>query len=130
MNMRKTFLLLSFSALSVSAFADNHDTASAAADNSKLNQRDRAETELTADQQKLSKRDTQITQRIRQEIMKVQDFSTYAQNVKIITVNGLVTLKGPVRTSAEEERILKLARKVAGPDRVVDEMDIAPKETL
>ena len=61
--------------------------------------------------------------------MKEKNFSTYAQNIKIITVNGKVTLKGPVRSKSEQDSILKHARSVAGASNVVDEIAIAPKKT-
>ncbi len=97
------------------------------ADNTKLNQRDRASDELTADQQKANKSDTQITRRIRQDIMKDKDLSTYAHNIKIIAVNGKVTLKGPVRSENEENKILKCARSVAGASNVNNEIEIVQK---
>ena len=64
------------------------------ADNTKVNERDRSPNEPTADQQKENRSDRDITQQIRQAIMKDKSLSTYAHNVKIITQNGQVTLKG------------------------------------
>ncbi len=98
-------------------------------DNSKINQRDNSEAMLTADQQKANKTDTQITARIRQDIMKQKSLSTYAQNIKIITVNGQVTLKGPVRSMNEQDSILKFARAAAGPTNVVNEIAVTPETT-
>lgn len=94
------------------------------ADNTKINERDRAAGELTADQQTYSANDTNITRRIRQDIMKEQNFSTYAQNVKIITVDGKVTLKGPVRSVQEQDSIMKYARQAAGASNVTNEMSV------
>lgn len=65
-----------------------------------------------------------VTRRIRQSIMKEASLSTYAQNVKIITVRGKVTLKGPVRTEQELSVIMKHARKVAGVTNVKNEMAV------
>lgn len=98
------------------------------ADNSKVNARDRSAKEITADQQKSNASDTQITARIRRDLMKEKNISTYAKNIKIITINGKVTLKGPVRSMAEENSILKLAHSVAGASNVVNEMAIAPEK--
>ena len=98
-------------------------------DNSKINERDNTTRMLTADQQTVSKRDTQITARIRQDIMKQKSFSTYAQNIKIITVNGQVTLKGPVRSMSEQNSILKFARAAAGATNVVNEIAVTPETT-
>src|ERR1035437_3832817 len=105
---------------STSSFANTGD------DNSKVNQRDSSQDELTADQQKSNKGDTEITRLIRRELMKDSDLSTYGHNVKIITADGTVTLKGPVRSRSEENRILKCARSVAGVSNVINEMAIVP----
>ena len=94
------------------------------ADNTKVNLRDRATDELTADQQKGNGSDMQITQRIRQDLMKDKGLSTYAHNIKIIAVNGKVTLKGPVRSETEENKILKCARSVAGASNVSNEIEV------
>jgi hyperosmotically inducible protein len=97
-----------------------------ASDNTKINQRDQSSYELTADQQSLSSKDAELTRQIRREIMKEKNLSIYAQNVKIISTNGLVTLKGPVRSGEEQQRILRKAQNFAGPANVVDQMDIVP----
>src|ERR1022692_300465 len=73
------------------------------ADNTKVNERDRDKTEATADQQKENKSDRDLTKEIRRSIVKDKSLSTYAHNVKVISQNGAVTLKGPVR-SEEEKR--------------------------
>ncbi len=95
-----------------------------AADNSKVNQRDQNASEVTADQQSTNKADTEITRQIRQVIMKDKDLSVYAKNIKIITINGEVTLKGPVRSTDEAKRILRVASARAGNSRIVNEMEI------
>ncbi|MGA8761763.1 MAG: BON domain-containing protein, partial [Candidatus Sulfotelmatobacter sp.] len=65
--------------------------AAPAVDNTKVNERDRSKDEPTADQQKDNRSDRDITQQIRQSIMKDKSLSTYAHNVKVITRNGQVT---------------------------------------
>lgn len=117
--MKKMIILIAVYALSVQSFATTQ------ADNTKVNVRDRSSTELTADQQKNNSSDLDITRKIRQDIMKESDFSTYAQNVKIITVAGNVTLKGPVSSASEQTRVLEIARQVAGAANVTDEISIA-----
>lgn len=97
-----------------------------ASDNTKTNERDQSSYELTADQQSLSRKDAELTRQIRKEIMKDKSLSIYAQNVKIISMNGLVTLKGPIRTEDEQLRILQKAKSFAGAANVVDQMDIVP----
>ena len=101
--------------------------ASPAADNTKVNERDRSQTEPTADQQKDNRSDQDITQQIRQSIMKDKSLSTYAHNVKIITQNGQVTLKGPVRSEDEKKMVEAKATEVAGENKVTSQLDIKPK---
>lgn len=97
-------------------------------DNTKVNQRDRSANEPTADQQKSNRSDRDITQQVRKAIMEDKSLSTYAHNVKIITQNGMVTLKGPVRSQEEKKAIEAKAAEVAGGDKVTNEMDIKPKQ--
>ena len=97
------------------------------ADNTKENQRDQKTNEPTADQQKNSLSDRDITQQIRRAIMKDKTLSSYAQNVKIITENGQVTLKGPVRSDDDKRAIEAKAAQIAGEDKVTSELAVKPK---
>jgi hyperosmotically inducible protein len=101
---------------------------SPAVDNTKVNERDRSKNEPTADQQKDNRSDQDITQQIRQSIMKDKSLSTYAHNVKIITQNGQVTLKGPVRSEDEKRTIETKATEVAGDNKVTSELNIKPQQ--
>jgi hyperosmotically inducible protein len=92
-----------------------------------VNERDRSPNEPTADQQKENRSDRDITQQIRQAIMKDKSLSTYAHNVKVITQNGQVTLKGPVRSEDEKKTVEAKATEVAGENKVTSELDIKPK---
>jgi hyperosmotically inducible protein len=83
-------------------------------DNTKTNQRDRNPGEVTADQQKNNIADRDLTKQIRQAIMSDKSLSTYAHNVKVISQNGLVTLKGPVRSEDEKRMIEAKALEVVG----------------
>ena len=56
--------------------------------------------------------------------MADKSLSTYAHNVKIISEHGKVTLKGPVRSTAEKQTIEKKAIKVAGAGNVTNEISI------
>jgi osmotically-inducible protein OsmY len=96
-------------------------------DNTKVNKKDRNKSEPTADQQKMNSSDTDLTKQIRKAIMDDKSLSTYAHNVKVITQNGAVTLKGPVRTEEEKSAIEAKAREVAGADKVTSEITVAPK---
>lgn len=97
------------------------------ADNSKVNQTDQNASEPTADQQKDNRSDLEITKEIRKSLVGDKSLSTYAHNVKVITQNGKVTLKGPVRSEEEKATVLSKAAQVAGQDNVNDGISIAPK---
>ena len=99
-----------------------------AADNTKANERDRSSNEPTADQQKDNRSDRDITQQIRQSIMKDKSLSAYAHNVKIITQNGQVRLNGPVRSEDEKRAIEAKAAEVAGENKVSSELNIKPQQ--
>ncbi|MFZ0804333.1 MAG: BON domain-containing protein [Terriglobales bacterium] len=101
--------------------------ASAPADNTKVNQRDQDANEPTANQQKDNPSDRDITQQIRRAIMKDKSLSTYAHNVKVITQNGQVTLKGPVRSDDEKQAIEAKATEIAGQNKVSNELEVKPK---
>ncbi len=73
-----------------------------AADNTKVNQRDRNQSAPTADQQKETPADRQLAQQIRRALVKDKSLSTNGHNVKIIAQNGMVTLKGPVDSDTEK----------------------------
>jgi osmotically-inducible protein OsmY len=99
----------------------------APADNTTVNQRDRNPNEPTADQQKNTPSDRDITKQIREAIVKDKSLSTYAHNVKVITQNGQVTLKGPVRSDEEKRAIEAKATEIVGENKVTSELDIKPK---
>ena len=98
--------------------------AAAAADNTKAN-KDRG---TTADQQKEKKSDREITRQIRKAVVADKSLSSYAHNVKIITTNGTVTLRGPVRTEDEKSSIEAKAKAIAGVNDVKNELTIAAKK--
>jgi hyperosmotically inducible protein len=95
-----------------------------AADNTEANRGQ----DTTADQQKENKQDRVITQQIRKAIVADKSLSSYAHNVKVITRNGAVTLRGPVRSEDEKSAIEAMAKTVAGVDSVQDELTVAPKK--
>jgi hyperosmotically inducible protein len=119
-----TGLLLGSGAFALAQEPTNQPTAP---DNTKVNERDRSQTEPTADQQKNNRSDRDITEQIRQSIMKDKSLSTYAHNVKVITQNGQVTLKGPVRSEDEKHTVEAKATEVAGENKVTSQLDIKPE---
>jgi osmotically-inducible protein OsmY len=94
------------------------------ADNTGVNERDRNDATLTPGDQAQSAADRTITRDVRQAIVGDTELSTVAENVKIITVNGVVTLRGPVRNENEKTLIASKARSVAGVTRVDNELEI------
>jgi hyperosmotically inducible periplasmic protein len=97
-------------------------------DNTRVNKRDRGGEQVTADQQKQNSSDVELTRKIRSSITKDKSLSTYAHNVKVITQDGIVTLKGPVRSEEERKAIESKAAEVAGASNVKNELDIAPEK--
>jgi hyperosmotically inducible protein len=102
--------------------------AQTAPDNTKVNKRDRAEGAQTADQQKENPADRELAKKIRAALTDDDTLSTYAQNVKIIVRDGKVTLKGPVRTSAEKTAVAAKAIEIAGKANVTNSLSIAPDD--
>ncbi len=78
----------------------------------------------TADQQSNSENDVEVTRQIRQKIMEDESLSTNAHNVKIITENGSVTLKGLVDSQAEKSKVESHARAAAGATPIENQIEI------
>jgi len=95
------------------------------ADNTAVNERDRSSSAVTPMDQGESEADRTITQQIRQAVMKDGSLSFTAKNVKIITLNRKVTLRGPVKNATERSAIEAAARKVAGVANVENQLEIA-----
>ena len=106
---------------------DSSEQNAPASDNTKINQRDRNPNEPTADQQQNNRSDRDITQQVRQAINADKAFSSYAHNIKVITQNGQVTLKGPVRSDDEKRAIEAKATAIAGDGKVTSELTVKPK---
>jgi osmotically-inducible protein OsmY len=94
-----------------------------APDNTKRN---KDHTDPSADQQKMNPSDRAITQKIRKAIHEDNSLSTYAHNIKIITQDGKVTLRGPVRSEDEKSNLQAKAVEVAGQDNVTNQLEVAP----
>jgi hyperosmotically inducible protein len=97
-------------------------------DNTKTNQGDGNKGATTAEQQKMNTADRNITKEIRSSIMKDKSLSTYAHNIKIITQDGKVTLKGPVRSEDEKATIESKAVAIAGVNNVTNQLEVAPQK--
>jgi hyperosmotically inducible periplasmic protein len=123
--MLKTISKAALAAIFLCSFSllwAQQDAGSQAPDNTQANQR----TAQTADQQKNDSGDMEMTRQIRRALIHDKSLSTYAHNVKVITQQGVVTLKGPVKSEEEKQEIEKKAAEVAGsPDKVRSELEIA-----
>jgi hyperosmotically inducible periplasmic protein len=99
--------------------------AQTAADNSGRNVKDADGTTKTSGDQSESEADRTITQNVRQTIVADDSLSTNGKNVKIITVDGTVTLRGPVKSEKEKEAIVAKAQQIAGVKKVDNQLEIA-----
>jgi hyperosmotically inducible protein len=104
----------------VLAYQDSQQTPP---DNTRLN---KDQSSPTADQQKMNPADRAITQKIRKAIHDDTSLSSYAHNIKIVTQDGKVTLRGPVRSDDEKTNLEAKAVSVAGQDNVTDLLEVAP----
>ncbi|MGA2812655.1 MAG: BON domain-containing protein [Candidatus Acidiferrum sp.] len=98
-------------------------------DNTKMNQGDAEQSATTADAQKMNPADRELTRKIRSSIYKDKALSTYAHNIKIISQNGTVTLKGPVRSDDEKAAIDAKATAIAGAGNVTDQLTVVPPKS-
>ena len=94
------------------------------ADNSARNARDRGDQTMTPADQGGSAADRELTANIRKAIVDDDALSMNAHNVKIITKDGVVTLRGPVKSTAEKASVAAKAQKVAGVKRVDNQLEI------
>jgi len=100
-------------------------TAAVEPDNTGRNVRDRNDATKTAEDQSENEADRTITQNIRKAINSDDSLSTNAKNVKIITNDGTVTLRGPVKNEQEKTAIEAKAKQVAGVKNVDNQLEIA-----
>lgn len=95
-------------------------------DNTKKNAGDDRPNAVTAQDQGGSEQDREITQQVRQLVVKDDSLSTAAKNVKIVTIEGVVTLRGPVKSTEEKTTLASFAKNVAGVKRVDNELEVDP----
>ena len=98
--------------------------ANSALENTEVNVRDKDNATLTPEDQKENESDIKITAAIRQAIIKNESLSVNAQNVKIITRNGVVTLRGPVESKKESKKLKKIAKHTPGVLKVDNQLEI------
>ena len=120
--MKRTLLLLAcLSTVSLAAIAADDKTSP---DNTAINERDRSRETQTSGDQSNSSPDLKITEAIRQALIKDGELSATAKNIKIITNNGQVTLRGPVKNAQEKAKIDQLAKSAAGGAKIDDQLDV------
>jgi hyperosmotically inducible periplasmic protein len=120
--MKRTSLVLAcLCAVSLAATAADDKKK---ADNTAMNERDRSGETQTSGDQSNSSADLKVTQAIRQALMKDSELSATAKNIKIITNNGQITLRGPVKNAQEKAKIDHLARSAAGGAKIDDQLDV------
>ena len=125
--MTKKSLLKHLALPALIVIAQVANAQSPGADNTRNNQQDRAQSAPTADQQSNGAADLDISKRIRRSVTADKALTTYAHNVKIVTRDGMVTLKGVVHTEDEKTAIGAKASEVVGADQVANQLTIASK---
>lgn len=110
--------------LATAALRQNSQESPAEADNTKKNLPTNHHDANRADQQSNSTSDVELTRKIRRALTQDSSLSTYAHNVKVITRNGVVELKGPVRSQSEKEAVEAKATDVAGVSKVKNELTV------
>lgn len=128
-NFRVLLVVLLTAALSACGTAEKEPEPTtsappAAADNTAINERDSTGATTTPTDQVETEADIAISAKIRQAVVDDKSLSTNAHNVKIVTNNGVVTLRGPVKSEAEKKAIEDKAKQVAGVTRVENLLEI------
>ena len=124
MKQRVLTFALSLSLLGLASVTMAQNPTPAAPDNSGVNVRDRNPETMTAGQQSNAKGDVELTRRIRRAVVKDNSLSMMAHNVKIISANGGVILRGPVKTEEEKAAIARKAQAIAGADKVDNQLEV------
>jgi hyperosmotically inducible periplasmic protein len=123
---RITLSILCLSVFTLSAMAQDHS--SPAADNSGRNVRDRSTETKTSGDQSNSSSDIKITAAIRRAVVHEDSLSMMAKNVKIITADGVVTLRGPVKNAAEKTKVGELAMANASQAKIDNQLEVKASE--
>jgi hyperosmotically inducible periplasmic protein len=97
------------------------------ADNSAVNVRDQSVHEVTAQDQSISPKAADTLRIIRARLTTDETLSTYAKNIKIIVIDDLITLKGPVRSDAEKLQIVRIANNAAPEYKIENQIEVVKK---
>ena len=118
----RTFAPASVILLSLGLLSAGFAHAQAAPDNSGSNKAQNHS--RTADQQTNKGSDRELTAKIRRAVVADRSLSIYGHNVKILVSGGAVTLKGPVHSDEEKQRIAAKAAEIAGADKVTNQLSV------
>jgi osmotically-inducible protein OsmY len=117
-------LVLSSALLGLGTITMAQDSKPVAPDNSAVNVRDRAPDAMTAGEQSSATNDVALTRNIRRAVIRDHSLSMLAHNVKIVSANGNVTLRGPVNSEAEKVAIAGKAKALAGAGNVDNQLEV------
>lgn len=106
------------------SFAADKSAGEYAPDNSGRNVRDAKGGTVTPDDQLENKADRTLTQQLRRSLMDDKSLSMTAHNIKIVSINGQVTLRGPVKNESERQTIVEKARQIAGLENVTNQLEV------
>ena len=101
--------------------------ATSRADNTEMNERDKSGATNTAQKQTNREGDRKLLAAVRRAVVDEKTLSISAHNVKIVVLNGTITLRGPVNNESEKKKVEELAKQVAGVTSVVNQLDIKTK---
>jgi osmotically-inducible protein OsmY len=124
--MKKLLMLACFSLVLTACDTGSHNNTSKTVktDNTERNVRDRSGETLTPADQSESEGDLTITQKIRQALVGDDALSTNAKNIKVITINGVVTLRGVVNSEQERNAIINKVQNVHGINKVNNLLEV------
>ena len=117
-------LVLSLALFGVRSGAIAQNPPPVSPDNSAINARDRNPQAMTAGQQSNATSDVELTRKVRRAVVNDHSLSMLAHNIKIISANGRVILRGPVKTEQEKTVIASKAQAIAGADKVDNQLEV------
>jgi hyperosmotically inducible protein len=117
-------LVLSLALLGAGSVAIAQNPTPVPPDNSAINARDRNPQAMTAGQQSNASSDVELTRKVRRAVVNDHSLSMLAHNIKIISANGSVILRGPVKTEEERAAIARKAQAIAGAGKVDNQLEI------
>jgi len=120
--MKKQLFLMGLLAFTLSA-CENSTKSNIKADNTERNMED-PEGALTPLDQSEKKSDRLITKKIRKSLIEDSTLSQDAKNIKIITIEGKVTLRGPVNSDNEKSTVVSKAQNISGVVSVDDQLEV------